>query len=225
MASKEQNKIWMQLEKISAVLGIEAPDFYITSKKTSKIFVENTAPASIIISQSLLDEFSEQEVNFILAKYLFYIAQKQTLALKLDEKELKRYFNLLCKSFVETTTPLSTDDQALIKNIKWYLPRKLTNALKERTDIWVNMTKENVETYLKLLEFASNRCALLVTESLELCVQMVYRLHILQQTGKLVKFEKIAAADMIKVDGINDLLLYNVSEEYSKLRKASNISL
>ena len=225
ITATDQNKVNYHVEKIKETLGVAGLDLYINPRKSHRIFIENTQPPSLIISQFLLEALPDLEIRFLLSKYIFYIAQQQVLACKLDAKELARYFRLLRGAFIGESGVRSSEDEVLMKRIKSYLPRKMRKALSERTDLWEGMLQQDVGVYLKWLEFASNRCGLLMTDSLKLTVQMIYRLRILKQSGKLVKLEKMGIQDIAKIDAIQEILLYNISDEYGKLRKAVGIAI
>ena len=66
---------------------------------------------------------------------------------------------------------------------------------------------------------------MLAVDSLELTLQMIYKLHILQQTGKLIRMDKIHWPEVIKLDSIVDILQYNVSLEYTNMRKKLGIGI
>ena len=134
----------------------------------------------MLVSQALL-EGNDLELQFLLAKYMFYIAQKQTLALTLEENELRRYFRILRESFVKEGVS-SPDDTALLKNINWYLSRKLRKVLEDRPEVIKEIAKDETAGYLKLMDLESNRCGLLV-DSLG-GFEYIYRQWALVKTNK-----------------------------------------
>lgn len=217
-------KTWKMIEQLQSLMGIQELDVYLYPKKVPHIYLENTQPASMIISQGVLESFSEPELKFLLAKYLFYVAQKQILALTLEEKDVKQYFYAL-QCIFQGTDAKAAEDEAVLKKIRGYLPRKVRKALEERPDLWRELAKSDAAQYVKSIDYASNRCALAITDSLDLCVQMTYRFGTLQKTGRLIPVAKLPAQELAKSEMISDLLLYNISEEYGKLRKATGMDV
>ena len=67
--------------------------------------------------------------------------------------------------------------------------------------------------------------ALLYTDSLELSLQMIYKLSVLQSIGKLVKLDKIPWQEVSKMDSCVDLVRYNLTTDYSNLRNQLGISI
>ncbi len=213
-------KIFSQVESIRKILGIPAIDLYINPKKTAQVFIENTQPASLILNMSLLESFSDEEICFLLAKFLFYIAQNQILTIKLEPQEIKTYFTMMRESFIGSEEKFAGEELALFKKIKNALPRKVRKTMEERPDLWETKGKEEGTHYLKDMDFASNRCGLLLSDSLEISVQAFYQFQLLLQTGKTQRTDKIPLQELAKYEAIHDLLLYNISDEYRNLRRS-----
>ncbi|BBM86938.1 tetratricopeptide repeat protein [Candidatus Uabimicrobium amorphum] len=217
-------------DKMKRCFDIEF-ETYITPKKGYKIYIENTQPASLIITQQFLEALSDLELKFVLAKYLFYIAQKQSLAVKLPKKQLNKHFDDLHKAFTNqaaissfsSLTSLSEADTAL-KRIRGGIPRKIRKTLEDRVDLWRNLPKANFNAYHTSLEFASNRCAMVLTDSLELTINMVYKLELLKNSGTWDKNAAIAKNNILQSNAIIDVLLYNISNKYGELRKLSGMA-
>lgn len=213
------------VEETRLLLGLNPIDVYLLPKKSPKIILENTTPsASLILNAPLLEAFNEHETRFLVAKHLFYIAQNQVAVHKLKLKGLQQYLHLLKECVLGETSTHTPEDEAICKAIQaTFRPilgiPKLKKDLSERTELWAQIAKEDLALYLKQLDFATNHLALLMTDSLTLTVDMLYRLTVLQQTEKLVKVERIANQDLIKIEAIQDILLYNLSDEYSDLRQ------
>ncbi len=220
--------LWQAAEELRAILKIEAIDIYLMPKKSPRVYLENTTPPSLILSGPLLENLNEDDIRFIVAKYMFFLCQNQIFAYKLEPKELHQYFRLFRESILDEPTTHSAEDEALLKAIQKELqPLKAifsTSKIKkkdlaERAELWNRLAQEDLNSYLREIDYASNRCALMFTDSLQLTISMIYRFTVLQQNGKLVKIEKIASQDLIKNEAILDILAFNLSEEYSKLRK------
>ena len=217
-------------EKMKRTFDIEF-DTYITPKKGYNIYLENTQPVSLIITQQFLEALSDLELKFVLAKYIFYIAQKQTLAVKLNKANLKKHLkdvhtcftNLAAVSSFSSLTSLTETDSA-IKRIRSGIPRKIRKALEDRVDLWRDVPKANFEAYLKCLEFASNRCAMLITDSLDLTINTVLKLEMLKNTKEWSREINIPKNQITQSNSLIDILLYNISNKYGELRKVSGIS-
>jgi tetratricopeptide (TPR) repeat protein len=217
-------QLWQHAERLRKMMKIAELDLYVLPKKAYRIYVENTQPVSMIVGQGVL-EASDVELQFLLAKHMFYVATRQTLLLCLDEAELKRYFRVTRESFVKEGTASTPEDEALLKKINWHLSRKARKILEERADIWKEMAKEEFALYGKQVELASNRCGLLVTDSLEASIYLMYRLWALQKSGKWITPGKMSLGDLCKIEPVNDLVLYHISEEYGRLRKAAKVAV
>lgn len=73
---------------------------------------------------------------------------------------------------------------------------------------------------MRQMEFASNRCALTLTNSLELSLQMLYRLWILHKSSKWITTAAIPQQELAKLDTVRDLLLFYISDDCGQLRQA-----
>lgn len=209
-------KVLSQAESIRKILGMQPIDIYVNPKKTARVYIENTQPASLILNAPFLENFSDEIMYFLLAKFMFYIAQNQVLAFKLEPQEIKTYFHLMRESFVGSEDKFAGEELALFKKIKNSLPRKVRKTMEDRPDLWEAKGKDEASHYLKDMDFASNRCGLLLTDSLENSIQAFCQFQSLLQTGTI---QKNTIQELAKHEAIHDLLLYNISEEYSKIRK------
>ncbi len=228
-----QPPVWYYANKIMKILGLKDKQMYmyIKNDNTVEISIENTNPPSLIISQRLLDIFNESELNFILAKYLFYITQKQSLAFKLSTKlsndDLELYFKLL-RNAVQGVEP-APQHRELQKQIAKGLSGSLglssiPNQIKTRPELLEATTQVNVSLYLKCLEYSANRLALLITNSLDLSIQMLCRLNKIHRGERLEKGKLFTIKEMQECDGVPDLLHFNISEQYMKIRKLCGLS-
>ncbi len=205
-------------KKIAELFGVVPFDIYLNPRKTHKFYVENTQPWSFIISEPLVEALNNEELFFLLSKYLFYVAQGQAFALKLDPTDLQSYFRVL-RDWLSVGSSRAFNADALFKKIKAGIPRKVRKQLEERNDLWENMSFLDVNYYLEDLNRAANRSALLLTDSLDLSVQMAHRLDVLEQSGKLVRPEHTSRQDTLKKEASLDLLAFNLSDEYGKVRQ------
>jgi len=221
-----QPPVWYYTNKVMRLLGIKEKQMYmyIKSDETTEVILENTSPASLIISQRMLDLCTETELNFVLAKYLFYISQRQTLALKMTPEDLEVYFKLLRSCFVPLTEEISPDAKALQKQIQKGLSWSVSGTLKTRNDLWDAVSQINTATYLKCLEYSSNRLALLVTDSLDLAMNMIVRLDKLSK-GEPIEKRPATLKELQECDGVSDILYFNMSDQYSKIRKLCGLSI
>lgn len=222
-AERVQKPVWYYTYKIMQTLGFKELYMYLNPKPTYEIFIENTNPPSLIISQALINQFSEQEMRFLLTRYLFYVWQKQTLAAKLNAEELKIYFYMLKSNFKPDEQKLTPDAEALQKKIHANLPWKLRKSLSTNAELWEQMAGTNIAHYLKCLEYSANRLGLLVCDSLELSVQMLYHINRLEK-GKPLEKGKIPVEKLQKLDSVGDLMMYNISEQYARLRKVCGMA-
>lgn len=223
---RPQPPVWYYASKLMPLLGMKEKQMYMYLRPdNAEVIMENTNPPSFIMGQRLLDMFSEAELNFILAKYMFYIQQRQTLALKLPAEDLAVFFKLLKANFIPLTEELSPEARNLQKQIQKGIPWGLPGKIRERKDLWDAVDQASISTYTKCLEFASNRLALLVTDSLDLCIQMLCRLQRIQRGEKVDKQKPATVKEMQGNESIADLMYFNLTENYGKIRKLCNIAL
>ena len=222
-AESVQRPVWYHANTIMRVLGIKDMHMYINPRQSSQIFLENTTPPSIIISQTLIDSFTEAELKFLLTRYLFYIAQKQVLAFKLSSEEMGRYFYLLRSGFGGAQEPLASEDEALQKRVKSSLPRRVRKGLESQEELWQGVAKISVGQYLKALEYAANRLAFVISDSLELAIAMLYR-HARLEQGDFRGQARPDLKEIMQIDGVADLLLFNMAEQYGKIRQLCGLS-
>lgn len=222
---RPQPPVWYYTSKLMPLLGMKEKQMYMYLRPdNAEVKMENTNPPSLIVGQKLIDMFSESELNFILTKYLFYIQQRQTLALKLPPDDLAVFFKLLKTNFVPSNEELSPEAKNLQKQIQKGIPWRLPGVLRTRGDLWEAVDQTNILAYLKCLEFASNRLALLVTDSLDLSIQMLCRLQRVQRGEKPEKQKLATLKEIQSNDAIADLMYFNLSENYGKIRKLCGIS-
>lgn len=217
--------LWRIINHLLHILSLPAVDIYIIPQKSHRILIENTQPVSIILSQILVDNLDQNELAFLFARCIFYIYQNQFLAYKLDNAALYQYFRLLKCASLEIQLPVASEEEQLLKKIKGALPRKIRKSFAENPDIFKFVTEQNVSAYSKKMEYAANRFALLYSDSLELSLQMIYKLSVLQSMGKLVKLDKIPWQEVSKMDACVDLVRYNLTTDYSNLRNQLGISI
>ncbi|NUM33286.1 MAG: tetratricopeptide repeat protein [Candidatus Brocadiae bacterium] len=222
-----QRPIWYYTNTIMKLLHIKDRDMYmyIHSEDTSDVALENTNPPSLIMSQGFIDNWSEMEIRFILAKYLFYISQKQTLSLKLPPDELDVYFRLLKTCFMPLTEDISIQAKTAQKKIYSSLPWKVRGTLKTKEDLWKGISLKDTKNYLKCLEYSSNRIGLFLSDSLELSIKMLCYLARWKKDHKVDKNRKITLEEMKETDGVSDLLYFNLSEQYGKIREICQLSI
>jgi tetratricopeptide (TPR) repeat protein len=219
-----QRPVWYYTYNTMQVLGLKDVNMYINPQKSDKVIIENTTPPSIVISQALIEKFAPEELPLLVTKYLFYIAQKQTLAYKLQPEELQIYLYLLRTGFVSAKEELSPEAKTMQKKILGNVPRNIRKSLETRTDVWEAMQNVNIGQYLKCLDYASNRLILLLSDSLELTIRMVYYLSLLEQGKPLTRVQNLEPEAVRDIDGVSDLLMFNMSEQYGKIRKLCGIA-
>ncbi len=222
-----QRPVWYYTNSIMKLLQMKERDMYmyIHSEDARDVFLENTNPSSLIMSQNFVESWSEMEIRFILAKYLFYISQKQTLAIKLPPDELDIYFRLLRTCFVPLTEDVSLQVKNIQKKIYSSLSWKLRGILKSREDIWKSISQKDTKNYLKCLEYSSNRMGLLLTDSLELSIKMLCYLERWKKNHIIDKKQKITLEEMKESDGVSDLLHFNLSEQYGNIREICQLAI
>ena len=223
-AESVQRPVWYHANTVMRVLGINDMQMYINPRPSAQIFLENTTPPSIIISQTLIDSVTEAELKFLLARYLFYISQKQVLAFKLSSGELEQYFCLLRGAFVVAEEPLGPEAEALQKRIKSSLPRRVRKGLENQDELWQEVAKVTIGQYLKALEYAANRLAFVISDSLQLAVAMLYR-HQRMCQGDFRSQSRPDLEAMMQLDGVADLLLFDMAEQYSKIRQLCSLAV
>ncbi len=214
-AQSVQPPVWFYTNTLMTTLKINDLNMYTHHQEKNKIYLALTNHPCLILNQEVAEKFSEPELRFLLSKYLFYIAQKQTLALTLTTPQLQQYFQLL-HSTIHESTPVPQDPEtlALQKKIRGALPRKIKKQLE--TQEWPKIEEEEISKYQEYLNYASNRCALLLSDSLALSVQMLYFLETEEKwEGQGVLPEKVR-----EVEGVRDLFLFNISETYTHLRRS-----
>lgn len=223
-AEAVQRPVWYYTYNIMQTLGLKELSMYINPQRSDKVVLENTTPPSVLISQSLIDKFAPEELPYLASKYLFYVAQKQTLAYKLQPEELQIYFYLLRTCFVTAKEELSPEAKVMQKKILGNLPRNVRKSLETRNDLWDALATINIPQYLKCLEYASNRLILLLSDSLELSIRMAYYLSLIEQGRTIQRAQRLDPEEIRNIDGVADLLMFNVSEQYGKIRKACGIA-
>lgn len=190
---------------------------YVTPDPVIDIQIQNTAIPSIIISQIILDNFTEPELRFLLARTLFYINQHQVLAAQLSVEELEIYFKILQNNYSNQQHELSEEAKLLQKKIIGNIPRRIKSLLTKTPDLWDNINYSTVSNYAKCLEYSANRLGLVLSDSLEISVRTLCYLQRLKKTNMIDRNQPITIDEMKQTDGIDDLLYYTISEQYKRL--------
>jgi len=217
---KVQRPIWYHTHTILTILDLKEKDIqmHITSDPIHEIQLLNTIPPTLILPQSIIDNFSEPEQRFLLTKALFYVVQGQTLAHRLSLEELTIYFQLLRSNFVKTNTELSPDAKILQKKIYSSLSWRATRQLKNYTqEDWTNITTANILNYIKCLEYASNRLGLFLSDSLETSVKTLCFLQRLKTNNRIQREQPITLKELKETDGVADLFHFSINELSNKL--------
>ncbi|BBM88128.1 tetratricopeptide repeat protein [Candidatus Uabimicrobium amorphum] len=210
-AERVQRPIWYHTHSIMKAMGIRDLNMYITAKHRNKIFLENTNPPSLIICKNLVDNLSEQYLRFLIAKYLFYVSLKQILVQKLEMHELHEHWKMIYSCFGKNMFDSAEFgvDQKKLRNL---IPRKTRKSLEAKEDFWQKFINCDIEQYVRFMDYASNRCAFTVIDSLETSINTIY----FWEMGVHVKNKLEELRDMATV---HDLLLYNISESYEQVLK------
>ena len=84
---------------------------------------------------------------------------------------------------------------------------------------------EGHKKLLKCLEYSSNRMGLLLTDSLELSIKMLCYLARWKKDRTVDRNQKITLEEMKETDGVSDLLYFNLSEQYGKIREICQLAI
>ena len=217
-AEAVQRPVWYYAYSIMKTLGVKDMYMYINPKPSDKIFIENTNPPSLLISESLIHQLTEDEMRFLLCKHIFYISQKQTLAAKLDSEQLRIYFYLLRTCFIPAEEALTDEAEALQKKIRSALPRKIRKGLESCPELWENVANTKIQHYRKCLEYSANRLAFAVSDSLELALHMLHRAQSPNE-AKANKISTLETSELKAIEGVSDIMMFNLSEKYTSFRK------
>ena len=212
--SSKPHPLWERATKLMQMLQIEIKLYLLEFYHSPQFFVENTNPASILVSRSLYDKLTQEEQNFLLAKAMFFVSQKQILAQKLSKDELQNYFAGLQMAFQNKAFISSEMDP---KKLQKPIPRSIRKILQEKQDLWKALTKQSFDQYAKQIQFASNRFAFYLSDSLELAITTLHKLKELQK-GHGRKIDPYTEKDLKQNQEIQDLLLFHISKKYEKLR-------
>lgn len=267
---KSYERIWHYACQTANILGTPEIRVYISPAQQPQLALENTQPPSLIISQPLFEALSPEEIQWLFAKYMFYITQKHLFALQLNANELRHMLMALI-DFVKHRPAAKSwhgrlrdflgsayaQRQKYQQTLHFLVRPKqlypmLRHAYMQRDKLWQNLWKavrsipeklgnvavprhvrllllqhpelvndlhpEEMELYLRWLDFASNHLALLVSDSLSLSLQMCYLLQQIRQ-GKVQLCSEILPWEELKnIAGIRELLACNISGYFQTAR-------
>ncbi len=209
------------------ILGVKSFRLY-KSRDSNRVVVENTSPPSIIIPERFINLMKIDELRFIMGIYMEYIASNYLLPSKLGAEGIKKFLNLLRKSFnPELRIPEMNEEEAQEQSKKIYkaLSRKTRNALQELLE---SSGKElfNIKfnEYLTGIEMSAIRTAFLFVNDLHTVLKVI---PVIMGDGESILTAPAGTAvEVIKSSPfLKDLVVFSVSNRYFEARRDLKLSI
>ena len=213
----EQTPFNSVLNYVTQVTRLTRVEVYRAPDGGSGIVTANLNPPGMMVGADVLSGRSLQELAFILAKQLFVMGQHYYLA-TIDptyERRKDRLARIVygVMQLVNPATDVPVKDEGLIEAYRAIPPADLAELQKFITKMSENPQQHlNLSKWLEMVEHSSNRLAFLLSNDLGAAVRSLKN-----ETGQ---FSKAPVQDRVR-----EIVLFALSENYFKLRKALGLAI
>jgi tetratricopeptide (TPR) repeat protein len=199
------------------VLGIQPPDLYVRNDVPGAIVAVPAAPPASVAGQTVLTGFQPQELTFMCGKHLSHYRGEhyiRTLFPTQAELTIMLFAGVMIAA---PNTPMPQDMAAQIRATAQELAKHIQPVQLEGLRMVVKRfidegAKANIKRWNQAVELTACRAGLIVSGDLEVA-------------KKILSAEQQLPGDMSAADKMKELLLYFVSNEYSRVRQALGIAV
>jgi lipopolysaccharide biosynthesis regulator YciM len=204
-------------------LGVSAYDLYLVRQKPMLLQVENTDPPAILVGSALVDQPTEEEMRFLMARCLWVIRKRMTLPYRMKPEELEVIVAAIVRQYSGEFHPADVDPKRLhdeTKRVDGAIARKLRNEL---MPFALECSGSNVD--LRSLGAAvihsANRAGLLACRSIHGALSVLRKACGRAQPARTV-------ADRVQLlrgnEEAEELLRFAVSDTYFELRRVMDVA-
>lgn len=209
------------------ILGVKSFRLY-KSRDSNRVVVENTSPPSIIIPEKFLNTMKIDELRFIMGIYMEYIASYYILPIKFGAEGIKKFLNLLRKSFnPDLKIHEMSEEEAEQQSKKIYkaFSRKTRNTLNELLDSFgKELFNIKFNEYLTGIEMSAIRTAFLFVNDLHTAQKVIP--VIMGDGDSILSAPTGTAVEVIKSSPfLRDLVVFSVSNRYFEARRDLKLSI
>jgi tetratricopeptide (TPR) repeat protein len=199
------------------VLGIQPPNLYVRNDVPGAIVAVPASPPASVAGQTVLTGFQPQELTFMCGKHLSHYRGEhyiRTLFPTQAELTIMLFAGVMIAA---PNTPMPQDMAAQIRATAQELAKYIQPVQLEGLRMVVKRfidegAKANIKRWNQAVELTACRAGLIVSGDLEVA-------------KKILSAEQQLPGDMSPADKMKELLLYSVSEEYSRVRQALGIAV
>jgi tetratricopeptide (TPR) repeat protein/outer membrane biosynthesis protein TonB len=199
------------------VLGIQPPALYVRNDVPGAIVAVPATPPASVAGQTVLTGFQPQELTFMCGKHLSHYRGEhyiRTLFPTQAELTIMLFAGVMIAA---PNTPMPQDMAAQIRATAQELAKHMQPMQLEGLRVVVKRfieegAKANIKRWNQAVELTACRSGLIVSGDLEVA-------------RKILSAEQQLPGDLTPQDKMKELLLYSVSEEYSRVRKALGIAV
>jgi len=199
------------------VLGIQPPALYVRNDVPGAIVAVPATPPASVAGQTVLTGFQPQELTFMCGKHLSHYRGEhyiRTLFPTQAELTIMLFAGVMIAA---PNTPMPQDMAAQIRATAQELAKHIQPVQLEGLRLVVKRfieegAKANIKRWNQAVELTACRAGLIVSGDLEVA-------------KKILSAEQQLPGDLSPADKMKELLLYSVSEEYSRVRQALGIAV
>jgi tetratricopeptide (TPR) repeat protein len=199
------------------VLGIQPPDLYVRNDVPGAIVAVPALPPASVAGQTVLTGFQPQELTFMCGKHLSHYRGEhyiRTLFPTQAELTIMLFAGVMIAA---PATPMPQEMAAQIRATAQELAKHIQPVQLEGLRMVVKRfieegAKANIKRWNQAVELTACRAGLIVSGDLEVA-------------KKILSAEQQLPGDLSAADKMKELLLYFVSEEYSRVRQALGIAV
>jgi hypothetical protein len=199
------------------VLGIQPPDLYVRNDVPGAIVAVPASPPASVAGQTVLTGFQPQELTFMCGKHLSHYRGEhyiRTLFPTQAELTIMLFAGVMIAA---PNTPMPQDMAAQIRATAQELAKHMQPVQLEGLRMVVKRfidegAKANIKRWNQAVELTACRAGVIVSGDLEVA-------------KKILSAEQQLPGDLTAADKMKELLLYFVSDEYSRVRKALGIAV
>jgi len=203
------------LKYVERTLGLKGLRLFRKEEVPSRLQLVPTEPAGLLAAEEMFKERPKKELWFAIAKAMAFARPELFMARLMPHDQLELVFQAACS--VGTSKFVVTADPHLLEKLKRELERTLPenvrkNTLKLLARSYCEVQHPgDVRTYLDAAELTSNRAGALLAGDLEVVRRGI--VHERPQVSKLREDQRL-----------RDLVVFCVSEEYTRLREKLGLS-
>ena len=196
---------------VAEMLGVVQPDLYLKPDQQTGLLMAHTVDVpSFVVGAELLRGRSEDELAFTIGWHLSYLRPEHFLCNVLGEPSKFKAVFYAAMKVAEPGFPVPQDDVPAVEQTIKSMKRKLHSSITEHLARLVSKydavrTGSNLGRWWSMVELTANRTGLVACNNLEVAAAKILT-------------SPVTVGSLSPAERLMDVLLFMVSENYSKIR-------